>query len=195
MAEVPGQSPDEFWKTFNRDAAGQEAQQRREDNAAQGTIKAVLTAAGYSQPYGMSALIRDCELLTGSPSLTFDWFHSKYPGFPVKLGAYPIEGIYKLTMREMFDGFLKSPIFKSYKEWLAQNQIDDTVDYVAFAFSEVRRKMVLHNYPRTYDIGTAQEAHNQGTRIVHQFGEVVYTIETLQTFTGLIGNRWLQDAD
>lgn len=191
------QSQDDFWKgqEVNRDKQSSQIDQDREATAAEGMIKFVLSESGYGAAYGWAALANECKLLTGSPTLTFDWFHERYPSFPVKLGAMPIPFVHHITMRELFDGFLKSRVFKAYKEFIVQGSHDDTQTLVAFGFKEVRRRMVLHNYPRTYDIEQAQEAHNQGTRIVHQFGEVTYTIEPLKNFIGAIGCRWLQDAE
>lgn len=185
---------DGFFKQFdvNRDKSREQREQDRSDNLAEAVLKRVFSHAGISGAWGQFA--RNCRQETGSPTLTFDWFHANYPNFPVRLGASPVPFTYQISLRELMDGFLKLKVFTAYKQFLTATQIDDTETSVAMVFREVRRMMVLHNYPRGRDIDALKLPHNQGTRIVHQFHDVTYTLETFDSFLGDIGGSWFSES-
>lgn len=152
-------------------------------------IKQLFRATGFQPHWG--ALARECAAVTGSHALTFRWFHETYPGFPLTLGASPVAWVHKITMRDIFESFLKSVLFKAYMEFVHAAAIDDRQTSVAFVFREVRRYMVLHNFPRNGEMGDEAAEHMQGTRIVHQLGQVVYVVEPLPKLLAAIGSHWL----
>lgn len=178
---------------MNRDPTYAERQQAREENLAESVVKRILTFNKLAPASGWAPLVRACQETTGSPTLTFRWFHEQYPRFPVTLGSAPIPWVHEITLRVLMDGFLKLKVFTAYKKFLAAEGLDDATTYVALIFRDVRRPMVLHNYPRGYDIDASPAPEKQATRIVHQHGAVTYTLETLDALLSAIGDGWYQD--
>lgn len=199
MARDPN---DGFFKQveFNRDPSAAERQRVTEESLAESAIKAMLTTAGYKPNLGWAGLAAQCQRETGSHKLTFAWFHETFPRFPVRMDAARVKFVYSTNLRDLFDGFRKMPVFKAYTSAFDHADLPDMTSYFALVFRDVRRMMVLHNYPRrddivpTDDISSIDESHeDQGTLVSHRYKTVVYTLETLDRFASSVGNFWAQD--
>jgi hypothetical protein len=179
----------------NRDKSREEVAQARDETLAETAIKQALTSAGYRPHVGSwAATINKCQEATGSPKLTFEWFHADYPAFPVQLSAANVPFVYSTNLRDLFDGFRKMPIFKQYAKAFNDAGLSEIATYFGLVFRDIRRLMVLHNYPRRDDIVDREEDEDQGTLVAHRYKNVTYTLERYDRFLLAIGPSWLQDA-
>lgn len=193
---MAGDPNDGFFKQveFNRDPSAEERARARDEGLAERAIKALLTNAGYRPNLGWAGLAAQCNQATGSHKLTFAWFHEVFPRFPVQLEAANVRFVYSTNLRDLFDGFRKMPVFKAYTKAFDNAALPELTSYFALIFQDVRRMMVLHNYPRRDDIGPTDDEHeDQGTLVSHRYKNVTYTLETLDRFAFSIGNFWAQD--
>lgn len=180
---------------FNRDKTREEAAQARDETLAETAIKQALSRAGYLPHVGSwAALGNKCRDATGSPKMTLEWFHAEYPAFPVQLAAANVPFTYATNLRDLFDGFRKMPIFKVYGKAFNDAGLSEIQSYFGLVFRDIRRLMVLHNYPRRDDIVTLEDDEDQGTLVAHRFKDVTYTLETYDRFLLAIGPGWLQDS-
>jgi len=161
-------------------------------------IKKLMAEAGCT--YHLSSLRKEAASMNGGIHLlTFDWFSSAFPGFPVRLGAARLTGTHKITCGQLFgSSFTKLSFFKEYQHFLDQSGLDEESERVGLVFnwSGVKtggRAMVLHNYPvSSSNIVDPDLRIERGTRIVRPFGNpvVVYVIESLHDLMLSVGNDW-----
>lgn len=197
---MPRDPNDGFFKQVevNRDPSAAERQLVREENLTESAIKALLTNAGYRPNLGWAGVAAQCRHTTGSDKLTFAWFHETFPRFPVQMEAASVPFVYSTNLRDLFDGFRKMPVFKAYTKAFDHAALPELTSNFALVFRDVRRLMVLHNYPRRDDIGPTDNADgdnndDQGTLVSHRYRNVIYILETLDRFASAVGNHWAQD--
>ncbi len=180
----------DFFSQIKQSHTPEQTEEQRLLGLQETIIKKIFAVAGY-KPSNWWTLQQDCHNATNLAKLNFAWFHEAYPTFPVQMGVARVGWVFKLTMRDMFDNFLKSGFFKAYTEFISEQGLDDTQQRAALVFYDIRRPMVLHNYPREGEMVDEPAEHTQGTRIVHQFGRVTYVVEPLAKLLSAIGGDWL----
>lgn len=77
-------------------------------------VRTVLTRMGNLE---MAAELRELRRQrTGAGVLTFDWFNTECPAFPVRLSARDLFGLHNLSVRDLFLGFKKSVAWKAFED-------------------------------------------------------------------------------
>ena len=137
---------------------------------------------------------------SGGSRLTFEWFQSEYPAFPMQLvGAkLPYTGGEHIGWTQLFGkGFVDTPWCREYMEISQQHVIPLHEQRLALVFNAPHAHqaslMVLHNYPVSLIEQAAEET--RGTRIVRGVGNprVVYVLESFSDYLQTIGTSWAID--
>jgi hypothetical protein len=185
-----------FSRLQNRSAQQRhDAEEQRQAHYESEIIKKLLKRGGL-QGMRWSQWMRECHLQTGSEELCFRWFHDAFPQFPARLGAEKLAYVHTIPLKDFFKRFSKTRIFTAYEKFLAESDLDDTKDAVAFIFSlPDLGTMVLHNLPRLAEIGAGavDGELDHGVSIVCRFGRpvVTYVIEEFSRFLDAVGMEWL----
>ena len=125
---------------------------------------------------------------TGSPRLTLEWFRTRFPGFPIRLGAALLPDGTSPPWIDVFERFTTTPLFLAYQQWRDDQQVDDHVEQVGLVFNMGAVTFVLHNL-----VGTEKP---RGMRVVRTLGcpPVTFVIEEFRVLLGSIGDSWAQET-
>jgi hypothetical protein len=162
----------------------------REENRRQDfTQKVVYKLLSHGRVLGRVRQFKAEKLAqTGSSQLTLPWFHRRFPGFPVRLGATLVPNSKSPPWPDLFQRFTKTDFFRAYQQWREEQEIDDHRENAGLVFNLDTVTFVLHNLT-----GTAKPSRMRAVRILGQ-PPVTFVIEEFSALLGSIGNSWAQDS-
>ena len=124
------------------------------------------------------------ESHSGSRQLTLEWLRGRYPKFPLRLGAVLLPDHVEDGWADVFARFTNTLIFRSYKQWLDEQGIDDHKEHVGIVFNVGGTTFVLHNLAGAQAKGRS--------RLARAIGKPPVTLY-IEEFEGLlrrIGSNW-----
>ncbi len=129
---------------MNPSADDRQLREARRRDFEQQIVTKILYHAGVV--YMLRDLKTDCSEVTGSPQLTLDWFHDRFPDFPVRLGAVAIPKL-EIEWTDVFQRFTATRFFQAYRDWRSGRGHDDRREHVGIVFNTTGLTFVLHNHP------------------------------------------------
>ena len=169
---------------MNSSASSQDVQAERRRDFEQQVVCYLLRNGGL---IGQLSRFKDERAETsGSRRLTLDWFHRRFPQFPVRLGATLLDDSTSPPWQDIFVRFTKCKFFEAYRRWRKDQGLDDHVQRIGLVFNLDRRAFVLHNQVRP--------VRGLGTRVVRSVGDppVVLLLEQLGSLLESIGTEWAE---
>lgn len=142
---------------------------------------------------GRSVLEAQAKADTGESKLTFAWFRTRFPQFPVVLYAERLRYVHELTVADLFSRFTKLKFVTVFDEKVRADGIDLRTRNAGLIFEwPGLGSVVLHNLRRNSQIGNDNTFHDGGTLIVRSVGAppITYVLESLKTFIPAIGRDW-----
>lgn len=142
---------------------------------------------------GRGVLEAQAKADTGESQLTFAWFRSRYPQFPVVLYAEKLRYVHEVTIADLFLRFTKLKFLTVFEEKVRADGLDLRTRNAGLIFEWPGiGTVVLHNLRRNSQIGNDDSFYDGGTLVVRSVGAppITYVIETLKTFIPAVGRDW-----
>ncbi len=162
----------------------QHSPDRRQDFEGQ-VVRKIMRHIGQIGLLGRFKAERQAEC--GSRQLTLDWFHRKYPTFPVRLGAVLLADSRPPPWPDVFLRLMSSGFFKAYRRWCEEQDIDDHQEHVGLVFNLGPVTFVLHNFDRP--------AKGHATGIIRVVGKppVTFVLEEFKSLLDTVGSDWARN--
>jgi hypothetical protein len=125
-----------------RKAAGMAAYEER-------IVKKLLVHLGLA---GSAAeLAKRAKEKTGKARLSFEWFYEEYPDFPIYLVMRRIPFAFKVGVKDLFNKFCSTPMFKAWEEFRDEAPVEDKPIGLVFDWPGVAgTQMIMHNGANGY---------------------------------------------
>jgi hypothetical protein len=174
---------------FEEDSA--EVYESFEDSA----VRAVLRKVGLER--SISYLKSQCRDSTGSDYLSFPWFHSAHPLFPVALSTAKLYGLSDRTASDLITRFTKTPIFKAFMDFVEDDGILLKENHAGLIFRwRAKPMMVIHTYPREDEMVDSTKHWTRVSRVLGSgSGRIVVSIEPLDALLYNVAENWKPEAD
>jgi hypothetical protein len=186
---------DDFFATMR--TQGMEAQRvAQQASFEESVIKQLLRNAGVDLNVGQAK--RESKDEFQADSISFAWFNSRYPQFPVLLAAskLPFTSGTHIGWTELFHpaGVRNLPWHREYEKTCATYNWDLTRDRAALLFNAPHLPgggiMAYHNQIAQAGY-TEAEQRNGSTRALLHTGQVTLVLETFKSFLLTVGTTWL----
>lgn len=131
---------------------------------------------------------------TGESQITFDWFRTVYPRFPVVLFTEKMPYVHEIDVPQLFTRFTQLKFFSAFVGHCQAEGIDLHKRTAGLIFEwPGLGATVLHNMRRHAQRGNDDAFQDGGTLIVRTIGSppVTYVLESLKTFIPAIGRDWV----
>lgn len=177
------------------------SEQRNETRQLAWQERIVLSLLRYAgAPVNKRGLKTQAKQTTGDDTLSFDWFASEFPAFPVRLLAQKLPYTHKTTLVDIYGHkrFLSLPWFKEYESQVDLYQLNLEQERAALVFNLPTAKeafqMVLHNQPvralTFHDAEERREDHWPRTTFPLKNGTVI-VLESFKSFMQTVGVDWI----
>ena len=164
-------------------------------------VKQLLRNAGVA--LNVAAAKREAREQYGDDTLSFVWFHDRFPGFPVFLMAQKLPFTHKVTLADLYGRarFQKLSWWREYESQAELNGLDLRRERAALVFNLPHARdaflMVLHNQPSQEYTFTDAECREEDPwpRTVFPMGKsgVTAVLEAFPGFLQTVGTYWAAD--
>lgn len=128
---------------------------------------------------------------TGKARVSFEWFYDEHPDFPVYLKMRKLGFVYQVTVKELFNKFSSTPMYKAWEEFLYEVPVDNKPVGLVFDWPGVSgTKMVLHNWDIAATSGL-DDGHLRLIKSVRKGGRLV-CLEQFEPFLDNAMSVWVK---